>query len=214
MANMNYERDRKSSESIYELIDSYKREAGVDTAYEVERFIGVNGHDVAWVKTVTEGRDDPRYYLYCACDFAENVGWERDGDEIFDLPGSDDCREVQAALHLRQLELRDEYTRAFLALGEVRDYYDETILTNYIPEIIMDLIDRQARGDFIGSLGSYIPGGFVWPETVADIIGISMEEAIGIADDMERAGMVFVDGSAIRPISAKDIDEDYSDKDI
>lgn len=209
---MNYmENHRSTAESIYGLIGEYESESGAETKHEVERLIGINGHDVAWVKSTKEGRDEPHYHLYCACDFAEDIGWTREGDEVYDLPGSDNCLEMQTALYLRQLELRTWYTKFFIKLGEVQDCPDETILTHYIPEIIVDLIDRQAQGDFIGSLGGYMPGGFVWPETVAGIVDVPMEEIMDIADDMEVANLVFVDGGAIRPMSAKDLNADYLD---
>jgi hypothetical protein len=38
-----------------------------------------------------------------------------------------------------------------------------------------------------------------------------MEEIMDIADDMEVANLVFVDGGAIRPMSAKDLNADYLD---
>ena len=53
----------------------------------------------------------------------------------------------------------------------------------------MDLIDRQAQGDFIGYLG-ICRVVLLWPETVAGIVDVPMEEIMDIADDMEVANSI------------------------
>lgn len=164
---------------IKDLLPHYYAAHGMNPTFKNVRSIIIDGHEVAWMEyrgTVTyditgEGRAGQPYLgrkLYCECHFTEGVGWEKDATHgVVGLMGPDCCVRRKAAIHLRHLELREEYLERF-APGS-RDPYS---LQKHTKEIIFDLIERVKRGEFIGENGNGAAfwGGYFYLTTVASIM--------------------------------------------
>lgn len=166
--------------SIDELLPRYYEAHGDHLRYETVRSMPIDGHEVAWMKYTGETTDDRTYEghsLCCACEFAEGVGWETDEKfGVVGLSGEDKCLPRQVALYMRQQELQREYLERFaddnpFFHGDVYGLHDK------VPEIIMDLIEKNKAGEFIGegSNGAEFWGGHFYLQTVQSITGISYE---------------------------------------
>lgn len=168
---------------IADLLPRYYEANGDNTTYETVRSIVVDGHEAAWMayqgKVVADatgrGREGEQFTgrgFYCECDFAEGVGWELKDGRRYSLDGERRCIPRKAALHLRHLELRAEYTERYKGdeLGGAADY----ALKRNVGPIILDLIDKAKAGEFIGedTSGAHFWGGHFYLQTVAAITGL------------------------------------------
>lgn len=161
---------------IANRFSKYYKVHGTNPTYTAIRIITVDGHYVAWmefngtvIQDITgrgqEGKPYTGRALYCECDFTENVGWKIEDGKIYTLDGPRKCLYRKAALHLRHLELRQEYLKYFkIAEG------DSFALHRKVKEIILDLIEKAKAGEFIedGS-GAAFWGGYLYLQTVAAI---------------------------------------------
>ncbi len=170
----------------------YYEANGKNPTYEIVRSIVIDGHEVAWMKydgtiendIMGEGHEGEPYFghqLYCECYFTENVGWMIvENDKVCGIYGHEKCIYRSMAMHMRCLELREEYLKRFDMEGS------EFFLLDHVPEIIFDLIEKAKAGEFIGEDGGGAAcyGGFFYVQTIGEIIGreISAGENISLND--------------------------------
>lgn len=191
---------------IKDLLPAYYAAYGTDPSYTVIRSIVISGHEAAWMElkgTVQfditgRGREGEPYVahgFYCECDFAEGVGWKKDGDSVVTLMGPEKCLCRKAAMHLRHLELRQEYLERYKEEGG--DYF---ALRRHVPDIIIDLIEKVKAGEFVedGS-GAEFWGGYFYLQTVARIT----DQFLGhLWEDVHRLcteKKISLDGAVITP---------------
>ena len=152
---------------IKDLLPAYYEAHGVDPSYTALRIIAIDGHEVAWMEFTRTTDPDKTYKgraLYCECDFTEGVGWKRENGKVYDLHlKAEKCLYRKTALHLRHLELREEYLKRFnVASG------DSFALRRRLEEIISDLIEKVKAGEFVeDGNGARFWGGYFYLQTVA-----------------------------------------------
>jgi hypothetical protein len=195
----NFEKNSKRIlPSNEELLPRYYEVNGDHVRYSVLRSIPIDNHDVTWMACT--GSNFTGNFLKCACDFAEGVSWQTDEKYgVVNLDGGEHCRAKKTAQIYRQLELQDEYIERFddVVFGNVaKDIYT---LRDYIPEIVMDLLERKTMGEFIGDKGAYYAGGHLFVESIVGITEIPYEELWPILEQMEEAGRIRLNHGVIHP---------------
>lgn len=167
---------------IAHLLPRYYEHYSNSLRYDVLRSVVIDGHEVAWMSYVgtvqvdlmDEGREGNPFIgrtMKCECDFTEGIGWSVDTDG-HPLPRSgpdthETCLIRHAALHLRHLELRQEYKRRFVD-GNANFFLG---LRGYIREITLDMIEKGRAGEWLeGTSGASLYGGYFYLQTLAAII--------------------------------------------
>jgi hypothetical protein len=195
-----------AEQRIGNLLPRYYEAYGENPRYEVERSIMIDGHEVGWVKyegevsydITGEGKEGQPYTgheLYCACKFTEGVGWrqEEDGRPV-GLMGGDSCMKKEAALHLRHLELREEY--------KARGMFGKwgTPGPEEVEGIMFDLMEKAKAEEFIeGTSGARFWGGYYYLQTVAAITDYPMREMWGIAGKLVSEKKIQLEGAVVQP---------------
>lgn len=179
------------------------------TTYEVDRSIDVDGHETAWMKysgvvkvdIMGRGREGEPYTghdLKCECDFTEGVGWRADAKygAVNLMDSSRKCLPRAAAVHLRHLELRREYLEMF---GDT--WSDQFAPRKHVQAIIMDLIERSKRDEWLGEGGGGASfwGGYFYLQTVADVTGLSMGWLWEDVHKLMADKKIGLEGSVIQP---------------
>lgn len=198
---------------IADLLPRYYEARGEDPTYKVIRSIIVDDHEVAWVEyngtvqydVTRQGREGESYsgrQVMCECDFAENVGWEiaEDGNSVGLLDAHRHCLPRQAALHLRHLELQHEYIEKF---RKNDPWVDGSLgLGKYVPEIILDLIEKVKAGEFVeeGS-GASFHGGYFYLQTLAAISGQYIGHLWDDVYQLMSEKKIGLNGAVIQPYS-------------
>lgn len=192
-------------ERIANLLPRYYEAFGDKTKFEVERSIMVDNHEVAWLKCEGEveydmtgqGREGEAwtaYELECACKFTEDLGWRQDDDgQVTGLIG-DKCIKKDAAVYLRQLELRQEYkTRGMFGKFDMPKDED-------IEAIMYDLMDKVHNNEFIeGTSGASFYGGYYYLQTVAAVTDRPMKSIREIANKMVGERKIELEGAVVQP---------------
>lgn len=199
--------------SISELLPRYY-ETHDGVRYEIIRSIPVDGHEVAWMeytinvetptsKDETVLREVSGRELKCACDFAEGVGWGvyEDGRVYGRYQSNGSCLPKEAAMQLRQLELRREYLEKFphdsFPMGDEYDLWDK------VPEIIFDLIEKGKQGEWLseGSSGAHDWGGYFYLQTVQEITGIPYDQLWDHVYKMQAEKQIQLEGMVVQEYS-------------
>src|SRR3972149_11890212 len=181
MTNGDFERQPQPEQEseqqlISDLLPSYYEAYGENPRYETVRSIMIDGHEVAWAKyegTVAyditgegkEGQPCSGHELVCACKFTEGVGWrmEDDGRPV-GLMAGDKCLPKEAAVYLRQLELREE-KKAREMFGRIGIPGKEEV-----EAIMFDLMEKAKAEEFLeATSGASFWGGYYYLQTVAEI---------------------------------------------
>jgi hypothetical protein len=197
----NSERREPTKYTIDELLPRYYETHGEGIRYEIERSIPIEGHEVAWMRfdgTRHDGSEFNGHAFKCACDFEEGTGWRVDEKYgVVGISGGEKCLPKKAALYLRQEELKAEYMEQF---PEDARWGDNLALLDHVPEVVMDLIEKDKRGEFIGEEtgGAHFWGGHMYMQTVAEITGKSMRDLWGDMDNMQRAKQISLEGCVIQ----------------
>jgi hypothetical protein len=191
---------------IGNLLPRYYEAYGENPRYEVERSIMVDGHEVAWLKyegevaydITGEGKEGQPYAgheLHCACKFTEGTGWrmEEDGRPV-GLMGGDGCIKKEAAIHLRHLELREEY--------KARDMFGQWGHpgTEELEAIMLDLMEKAKAEEFLeGTGGARFWGGYYYLQTVASIADLPMKSVWDATDKMIADKKIQLEGAVVQP---------------
>lgn len=169
--------------TIAELLPRYYETHGDGLRYEVVRSIPIDGHEVAWVKQVSDNYEV--YELECVCKFAEGQGGE--------------CLPREVAVHLRQQELRQEYIEKF-SNHENQLFNDEYSLRECIPEVILDLIKKDKANEFISEQGNgaHFWGGHFYLQTVQEITGADWDEIWSAVTQMQLNKQIQLEGMLVQ----------------
>lgn len=194
------------SEIIEDLLPRYYEVYGNNPSYEIERSIMLDGHEVAWLKyqgevtyDITGGGKEGQTYtgheLECACKFTEGIGWQMEADgRPVGLMSGDDCIKKEAALHLRHLELRQEY--------KARDMFGRFGYpgTEELEAIMLDLMEKAKQEEFIeGSSGARFWGGYYYLQTVAAITNVQMKQVWEVSNKMIADKKMQLEGAVVQP---------------
>lgn len=198
--------EQQREESIEELLLRYYEAHGTNPAYEVERSITIDGHEVAWLRyqgqvqyDITgrgrEGQPYEGHALHCACHFKEGVGWEM--DERFGGPvgltAGDGCAKKEAALYLRRLELRRSYEERGM-LDDLKRYEPETIKA-----IMLDLIAKREADEFVEATnGAEFWGGHYYLQTVAEVLDVPMEYIWKATHQLQAEKRIRLEGMVVQ----------------
>lgn len=200
------EQELNINRPIAELLPRYYETHGENPTFEVERSIPIDGHEVAWMHykgTVTyditgrgqEGKPYEGYELECACKFTEDVGWridEKSGTPV-GLMGGDRCIKKDAAVYLRQLELREEYKGRGM-LHDVEKNKPENVAA-----VMLDLIAKSEADEFLeGNSGAAFWGGHYYLQTVRDIMDIPMKKVWEGADLLLAEKRITLEGMVVQ----------------
>lgn len=191
---------------IGDLLPRYYEAYGESPRYEVERSIMVDGHEVAWLKyegevaydITGEGKEVQTYSgheLHCACKFTEGTGWRmEEGGRPVGLIGGDGCIKKEAAIHLRHLELREEYkARDMFGMWGYLDTED-------LEAIMLDLMEKAKAEEFLeGTSGARSWGGYYYLQTVASITDLPMKSVREAADKMIADKKIQLEGAVVQP---------------
>lgn len=210
-----YSKESKSESkytSITELLPRFYEIYGDNTKFEIIRSLEIDGHHIAWMEYVgrvecgsEDSRQEMQEYrgrgLYCPCHFTQGVGWDVDKvtGKPYRLTGDwEACLQKQAAIYLRRLELQREYLGKY-KIGNFAGR-DTFILDKHIPEIVLDLIEKDKAGEFIGegSNGAHFWGGHLYVQTVSEIVGLSMKDIWIIIDEMVANKQIQLEGAVIQ----------------
>jgi hypothetical protein len=197
---------QRTPQLIEELLPRYYETHGTNPRFEIDRSIIIDGHEVAWMTyegevafdITGEGKEGKPYKgheLYCACKFTEGVGWriEENGQPI-GLMSGDKCLPKEAALYLRQLELREEY-KARNMFGRWDHPGEEEV-----EAIMFDLMDKAQAEEFLESTsGARFWGGYYYLQTVAAITDLPMKRVWEIAYKMQDAKKIGLEGAVVQP---------------
>lgn len=195
-----------------ELLPRYYEAHGKSMTYAPERIIEIEGHEIAWMRydghvihdimgRGREGESFTGHAAYCECYFTEFVGWRisLSGDKRFagrstGLMGREKCIYRKTAMHLRHLELRDEYKERF------NDIWD-SFSREHIKAIILDLIEKVKAEEFIGedTNGASFYGGYFYLQTVAAITDRYIGHLWEPIYEMIEAKQIGLDGAVIQP---------------
>lgn len=200
---------------IADLLYRYYEVHGTNPRYELfpappARSFMIEGHEVAWMRYHGEmvadlsgqGREGQAYEGYgleCECDFTEGVGYKVDAKHggVGIGNATQKCLPRAAARHLRTLELRAEYTDRFE--GSTAGVWSS--MHTHFDEVVLDLIEKVKANEFVGEDGggARFYGGYLYLQTVADVLDISMGMAWDRLYGMIEAKKVGVDGAVILP---------------
>ena len=194
------------------LLPRYYEANGDNPRYESVRSMPIDGHDVEWMEyrgevayDITgqgrEGRPYSGHCLKCACDFTEGVGWKVEDGQRYNLDGEKKCLPRQAATFLRQLELRREYLDRFKSEDTFKD--GAYGLRDSIQEIILDLIEKEKAGEFIGEdgVGAGFWGGHFYLQTVEAITEMPMKDLWGVVDKMVKDKQIGIEGAVVHSLT-------------
>lgn len=211
MTDGNFERERgveqrPAPQLIGDLLPRYYEAYGENPRYGVERSIVVDGHEVAWLKyegevayDITgegkEGQPFSGHELHCACKFTEGTGWrmEEDGHPV-GLMGGYGCIKKEAAIHLRHLELREEY--------KARDMFGQWGRpgTEELEAIMLDLMQKAKAEEFLeGTSRARFWGGYYYLQTVASITDLPMKSVREASDKMIADKKMQLEGAVVQP---------------
>lgn len=195
---------------ISDLLPRYYEANGDNLTYSVLRSIVIEGHEVAWMQfdgTVKfditgQGREGQSFTgrgVYCECDFGEGVGWEVKDGQLYSLDGERQCLKRKAALYLRQLELREEYSQRFAGKGAFPG--DSYVLKRNAQAIILDLVEKAKAGEFIGEDGNGASfwGGYFYLQTVAAITDVFIGHLWEDVHALMKKKKIGLDGAVIQP---------------
>jgi len=191
---------------VGDLLPRYYEAYGENPRYEVERSIMIDGHEVAWLKyegevaydITGEGKEGQPYSgheLRCACKFTEGTGWRmQDDGRPVGLMGGDVCLKKEAAIHLRHLELREEY-KAREMFGRWGHPGPEEL-----EAIMLDLMEKAKEEEFLeGTSGARFWGGYYYLQTVASIADLPMKNVWEAADKMIADKKIQLEGAVVQP---------------
>jgi len=191
---------------VGDLWPRYYEAYGENPRYEVERSIMIDGHEVAWLKyegevaydITGEGKEGQPYSgheLRCACKFTEGTGWRmQDDGRPVGLMGGDVCLKKEAAIHLRHLELREEY-KAREMFGRWGHPGPEEL-----EAIMLDLMEKAKEEEFLeGTSGARFWGGYYYLQTVASIADLPMKNVWEAADKMIADKKIQLEGAVVQP---------------
>lgn len=210
---MNYEQSPPTKEPVVnvdrpiaELLPRYYEAYGQNPTYDVERSIMIDGHEVAWLHyqgEVTfditgkgqEGKAYEGHELHCACRFTEGVGWQIDVERGTPVGfiGRDECDKKRVAMHMRHLELRQEYQeRGMLGDTGRQD-------AGVVKAIMLDLIQKREADEFVeGTTGAEFWGGHYYLQTVGEITGLSMKQVWEGADLLLAEKRIRLEGMVVQ----------------
>lgn len=195
------ERRSPTKRAIEELLLRYYETHSDGIVYETIRSIPIDGHEVAWMQfngSRMDGSEFSGRTFKCACDFEEGVGWRTDEKYgVMGLGGGEKCLPKKVAEHLRQQELRAEYIEKF---PDDAIWGDDLALIKRVPEVVMDLIEKDKRGEFIGegTSGAHFWGGHMYMQTVEAITGKPMRDLWEDMDKMQVAKQISLEGCVIQ----------------
>ncbi|MBI5153116.1 MAG: hypothetical protein HZA36_01520 [Parcubacteria group bacterium] len=190
---------------IVDLLFEYYTAFGTNPTYTILRSIVVDGHEIAWMRFEgivdiplfgKEGKPYVGNMLFCECDFKKDVGWQIHKGNPCTIGSRGECLPRQAAIHLRQLELRSEYLRRF----EKTTDSDALFLPQQTPKIVCDLIEKVKAGEFIGEDGSGAEfwGGYFYLQTLASILDLPMSEIWKEADPLIEQKKISLEGAVVQ----------------
>lgn len=187
--------------TIEELLPRYTEAYGGMIHYETERSLPIDGHDTAWMKytgQTSNGEFYEGHAFHCACHFAEGVGWREDEKYgVTGLSAEDECLPRKVALYLRTQELQKEYIERFSDGAMFTDTYG---LWDHIPEIMLDLIEKDKAGEFIGegSEGAHFWGGHFYLQTVNAVTEIPYDKLWDQVNAMVQDKKIQIEGMVVQ----------------
>lgn len=195
---------------ITDLLPEYYKRYENNLRYDVLRSIVIDGHEVAWMSYVGtvqidltekggEGTPFSGRTMMCECDFTEGIGWNiREDGQRYTVHGQDaaaTCLIRQAAMHLRHLELRQEYRERF-----VKNHRGNFLgLKGCIREITLDLIEKGQAGEWLESNdGAAMYGGYFYLQTLAAITGEFMGHLWEDMYPLMQEELIEIDGAVVK----------------
>ena len=179
---------------IKDLLPAYYVAHGSDPQYSSLRSIVIDSHEVAWMEFKGKTEDGKPYdgcSLYCECNFKEGVGWQKEDDKVCSLDGPRNCLFRKTAVHLRRLELQQEYLKRFGG--------DTFFLIQHIPEIVADLIQKAKAGEFLeDGNGAAFWGGYFYLQTLAEIVDLPMSEIWKEAGRLVKNKKINLEGAVVQ----------------
>jgi hypothetical protein len=177
--------------------------------YETLRSMPVDGHDIAWMAytydVVGQGGEIEHFCtntFTCACKFTEGVGWAigEDGRPHGFYRPDDDCLPKQAAIYLRQQELRREYVDRFKDEDPFISQSSGIRQKEHIKEVILDLMEKDKAGEFIGesSNGAHFWGGHFYIQLVMEITGADPQTIWPVIHKMKKNKQIDLEGFVIQ----------------
>ena len=192
---------------IADLLPGYYERYEPNVRYSVLRSIVIDGHEVAWMSYIGtvqyditgnghEGEPFSGRTMMCECDFTKDVGWSvGDNGLRYTLDGPRACLIRRAALYLRHLELRAEYTERFVK----SDPNSFLGLKGCMREITLDLIEKGQAGEWLeDGDGARMYGGHFYLQTLATItdefMGHLWEDMYPLMEDK----LIELDGTIVK----------------
>lgn len=193
---------------IADLLPEFYKRYKNDIRYDVLRSVVIDGHEVAWMEytdTVQvvptgEGREGKPFsgrIMKCECDFTEGVGWSIDekGQRRRNTVNVEACLIRRAALHLRHLELRQEYMERFVK-NDPGNFFG---LKGSIREITLDLIKKGQSGEWLEAHdGARMYGGYFYMQTLASIVGEFMGHLWEDMYPLMEEKLIEIDGAIVK----------------
>ncbi len=178
---------------IADLLPRYYEAFGNDVTYNTIHSFIIQGHEVAWMEM--SGYNYTFRSLHCECYFTEEVGWRIDNGRI-NLEGEKICLYRQAIIHLRHLELRQEYQKRYQSDRIVSHLLGSLNLNT----VILDLMQKVRDGEFIGEDGSGAAfyGGYFYLQTVMAISDMHPKQVWEAAKQLVEEGKISLEGSIIQ----------------
>lgn len=178
---------------IVDLLSEFYGHAIPSVRYELLRSFMVEGHEVAWMKYIYTGGENPArnhwaYALKCECDFTEGVGWMIDDKDQRVTIGKPLCPMIRRVRSMRADELRVEYQIKHLGLHGTSDLHE------HVGDIALDLLARSQAGEFIHADLLFNWAG-VAATLVSSITDVDVQEVFDVmeATRKENTGVVAVD---------------------
>lgn len=195
---------------IKDHLERYYEASNRHDEHVILRSVMIDGHEVAWVELrdpepLPEGHR-PFRQQRCECDYIEGVGWcILEGGQFATIGGQEPCIHTETALHLRHLELRQEYARTFDRCN-VDGLTEEQVLTARLglssPEvlrhIILDLVAKAKAGEWLEQgTGAVDWGGYYYVQTVQAITNAPWKTVWEVIGVLETESKISLQGSIV-----------------
>lgn len=191
---------------IADLLPTYYEQYETNLRFETLRSVVVDGHEVAWMQYTgtyvydllgndREGKQFSGHILMCECNFTEGIGWNigENGTRYTVGPSPQTlCLPRKAAMYLRHLELRREYTEKFATDTPIG-------LMPHVEEIILDMIEKAKAGEWIeDGNGAASWGGYFYLNTVAAIIDQTLPQLFEQVRPLLERNVFSLDGHVVK----------------
>jgi hypothetical protein len=188
--------------SLKRSLSEFKKAFSTDDKYTSLRTITIDGHESAWMKTEGTTKDNSwvTYEFHCECDFSKGIAWDFLKSKPSMIGSQMNCLYKETAIHLRILELRQEYLTNdnFLKVPS----FDFSTYNFDLDEkkVILNMSKRASQNEWVGqrsALAATFWGGTLYAQTCARVLDISMASLWKILNEMEKEKLISLEGAVI-----------------